>query len=136
MESIYHLTTRSAWNKAQQDGSYSHPSLQAEGFIHCAKEEQVLGVANSLYRTRDDLIALKIDTKKLESRLQNDCTASGTLFPHIYGPINLDAVEEISELVPGNTGALEWRRDDCNASLADLSQVAKGNEGNFQNLLA
>ena len=69
------------------------PSLETEGFIHCSYEDQVLVPANALFAGQSDLLLLVIDPKRLTSDLVvEDSYASGTAFPHIYGPIDLDAV--------------------------------------------
>ena len=101
---IYHITTRGAWLKANMRGSYSPPSLAAEGFIHCARLEQILSVADDFYSGETDLLLLiSIDEDKLTAKLRweapahpQPASAAATLgeatFPHLYGPLNLDAV--------------------------------------------
>jgi uncharacterized protein (DUF952 family) len=44
MPIIYHVTAAAEWQVAQEKGFYEHPSLIAEGFIHCSQEHQVAGV--------------------------------------------------------------------------------------------
>jgi uncharacterized protein (DUF952 family) len=96
MATIYHITTKSDWQQAQERGYYEAPSLQTEGFIHCSKEEQVEGVLDRYYKNQQDLLKLVIDTDKLEHRLVYELAPSvNEEFPHIYGPINLDAVQRI-----------------------------------------
>src|SRR4051812_29677986 len=98
MSTIYHVTTRPDWEKAQQQGFYIAPSLDLEGFIHCSQVHQVAGVLDRYFKGKDNLVKLVIDTDKLTSRLQYDLAPSiNEEFPHVYGPINLDAVVEVSE---------------------------------------
>jgi len=99
---IYHITTPAAWEHAQRLGRYSADSLGSEGFIHCSTAAQLLIPANELYHGRTDLILLCIDSSRLQPRLvYEDCYASGTAFPHIYGPLNLDAVTDVVDF-PSN----------------------------------
>ena len=98
MAIIYHVTTRPEWETAQQVGFYVAPSLDLEGFIHCGQANQVAGVLERYFKGKDNLVKLVIDTEKLTSRLQYDLAPSvNEEFPHVYGPINLDAVVEVSK---------------------------------------
>lgn len=107
---ILHLTSRSAWESAREAGTYRAPSLEETGFIHCSTEAQLLPVANSFYRAMDDLVVLWIDTDRLDAPLRWEPpdlsdTHAGELFPHIYGPIRLDAVVKVSGLDRGEDGS-------------------------------
>lgn len=105
---ILHITRRSDWEAAQAMGDYRLDSLDTEGFIHCSTPEQVLGPANELYRGQPELVLLVIDPSRLEARLvYEDLYASGIAFPHIYGPLNLDAVVKVVPFPPGSDGSFE-----------------------------
>ncbi|RYZ47672.1 MAG: DUF952 domain-containing protein [Sphingobacteriales bacterium] len=94
MSLIYHITSQSAWQRALELGRYEAPSLAAEGFIHCSHESQIAGVLSRYYAGRTDMLKLNIDPEKLTSRLIYEWSPSvADTFPHVYGPINLDAVE-------------------------------------------
>ena len=93
MAIIYHVTTVQEWNAAKEKGFYNAPSLEIEGFIHCSEAQQLQGVLHRYYQGKTNLLKLVIDTDKLKSKLQYDLAPSvNEQFPHIYGPINLDAV--------------------------------------------
>lgn len=96
MAIIYHVTTAAEWKSAQEKGRYESPSLAAEGFIHCSTDEQqVRGVLERYFKGRDNLVKLVIDTTKLTSPFIYEWSPStADTFPHVYGPINLDAVTE------------------------------------------
>ncbi|TCJ13557.1 DUF952 domain-containing protein [Flaviaesturariibacter flavus] len=100
MQYIYHVTTRAEWERAQQEGAYRAASLPVEGFIHAsADERQVQGVLQRYFAGQKDLVKLTIDTRKLTHELKWELAPSvNEEFPHIYGPLNLDAVAEISDL--------------------------------------
>ena len=96
MPIIYHVTTADAWNAAKEKGYYEHPSLVAEGFIHCSQEHQVAGVLERYFEGQSGLLKLLIDTDRLTSRYVFDWSpTTADTFPHVYGPINLDAVTEV-----------------------------------------
>lgn len=99
MPIIYHVTTAAEWKAAQQKGAYESPSLPKEGFIHCSQEEQVAGVLQRYFPGKKDLVKLVIDTDKLKSPFIYEWSPSTTdTFPHVYGPVNLEAVIEVVSL--------------------------------------
>jgi uncharacterized protein (DUF952 family) len=105
-ESIFHLTSRTSWLAAQKAGAYTADSLAGEGFIHCSRVDQVLRVADTFFAGQHGLAILTIDLSRLTSELRWE---PGTdlvteLFPHVYGPINLDAVVLVSDFEPGADG--------------------------------
>ena len=99
MAVIYHIALAGEWNKAIQTGFYEHPSLKDEGFIHCSLEEQIPAVLERYFEGQTDLVKLVIDTDKLTSKhiFAWSKTAADT-YPHIYGPINADAVIDVVAL--------------------------------------
>jgi uncharacterized protein (DUF952 family) len=102
MALIFHLAAADEWDAAQQAGSY-RMSTRDESlddgapFIHCSWGHQVGSTANRHYGDWPyPLLLLVIDTERLVSALcDEDLSGSGVSFPHIYGPINLDAVVEV-----------------------------------------
>jgi len=95
-EFILHICTQQAWEQAQQAGKYSPPSLVSEGFIHCSRPEQIVPVANLFYRGTVDLVLLWIDPQKVEHEIRWEIVGE-QLFPHIYGPLNLQAVCKVKD---------------------------------------
>ncbi len=95
---IFHLATASAWDEAGDAGSYTISTLGLEladvGFIHCSQAQQVDGVHERFYRgVAEPLVLLTIDTDLLTSPWQlDDVPGQPDPFPHVYGPLNLDAV--------------------------------------------
>jgi uncharacterized protein (DUF952 family) len=99
MPIIYHITTKADWKEAQQKGFYIHPSLNEEGFIHCSEEGQVAGVLERYFQGQADLVKLVIDTNKLKSNyIQEWSPSTLDTYPHVYGPINTDAVIDVKYL--------------------------------------
>jgi uncharacterized protein (DUF952 family) len=98
---IYHLTTVEEWEDAQDRGSYEPPSFQREGFIHCCTEEQLDSVQERHFQGQENLVKLAIDPLLLNEKLQYDRDEQlQQEFPHIYGPLNLNAVTQIVFLEP------------------------------------
>lgn len=90
---ILHITTDAAWAKAREDGELTTPSLAEEGFIHCSTFAQVESTADRIFRGSGDLLALELEVARIGPELKWErATDVGDEFPHIYGPLNLDAV--------------------------------------------
>ena len=97
MAIIYHITTDAIWNLSREIGEYTAPSLKEEGFIHCSQQSQLADVKQRYYADRNDLLLLTIDTEKLTSPVIFEWSPSvQDTFPHVYGPINIDAVTEVN----------------------------------------
>jgi uncharacterized protein (DUF952 family) len=93
---IYHITDRQAWDLALASGEYRHPSLTSEGFIHCSLAGQVAATAKRHFKGQRDLVLLEIAEEKVRAKVVHENTSGGTeLFPHIYGPLNCDAVTAV-----------------------------------------
>lgn len=102
---ILHMTTRAAWETAVAAGQYTADSLASEGFIHCSTPAQVLGPANALFRGQQGLVLLCIAAALVQAPIvYEDCYESGQAFPHIYGPLNLDAVTAVRDFAPNRDG--------------------------------
>ena len=109
---IFHITTRDAWRRALAAGEYTAPSLDSEGFIHCSTSEQTTDTANMFFRGQTGLALLCIDETRLKAECKYEAPAGPGLddprtenrFPHIYGPINLEAVINVSDFPAGENG--------------------------------
>lgn len=90
-EPIYHLAEPGAW--AASTDEYRAPSLDSDGFIHCANAEQLADVARRHYRDHNDLILLAVDPGPLgEAVVYEDLYDLGEEYPHVYDPIPTTAV--------------------------------------------
>jgi release factor glutamine methyltransferase len=100
---LVHLCQRKEWLKAQEQGKFINNSLNREGFIHCSQPQQILQVANTFYRGVSELVLCWIDPGKVTSVINWEAV-DGVLFPHIYGPINLDSVISVTDFIPDKDG--------------------------------
>lgn len=105
-EFIYHITARSSWFETEGTHEYKADSIEKEGFIHCSKASQILRVANQYYPNQHGLVILMIDPKELKAdvRWEPGTDKADELFPHIYGPVNVDAVRQVFDFEPDPDG--------------------------------
>ncbi|MCA9294871.1 MAG: DUF952 domain-containing protein [Phycisphaerales bacterium] len=109
---IYHLIP-----EASDDGRdpYAPESLQREGFIHATGErDQLPCVAQRFLAHHKRLRVFLIDTSRITARLVDEPAADddGALYPHIYGPLNRDAIIATAQLRRRPDGTFVWHDDD------------------------
>jgi len=119
-DTIYHLVIESEFRAQVKGNTYIPARFDQDGFIHCTGEpDTLLAVANDYFSSVEEtVLVLVIETTKLTAEVRFEPPApiegSGTshlkeaqLFPHIYGPLSLDAVTEIGTLRKSG-GAYKW----------------------------
>ncbi len=101
---LYHLVSQFHFQGQPADEPYAPASLFEEGFIHLsATPDQVTWVANAFYADIVDLVALAIDEALLGAPVQWDETPDGR-FPHLYGPLDREAIMDIVALARDDDG--------------------------------
>jgi uncharacterized protein (DUF952 family) len=88
---IFHITTREQWNHASLAGKYQADTLLIEGFIHCSTKAQLASSGRRHFAGESGLVVLEIDPARLRWELRWE-ESEGESFPHLYGPLDLDAV--------------------------------------------
>ena len=101
---MLHITTREQWERALAAGSYEADSLAGEGFMHSSAPRQAVGVANRLFRGRHDLVLLVIDPARVQAAIKHEPAGDGETYPHVYGPLNTDAVVQVLPFPPDSDG--------------------------------
>jgi glutathione S-transferase len=101
MAVIFHLAMQEDWAAAKSAGAYTRStrgmSLDDVGFIHCSGGDQWQQIRALVYADVRDLLLLTIDTTRLSSPWRYDRVEDDE-YPHIYGPLNLDAVTAVDRL--------------------------------------
>lgn len=89
---IYHIAQKADWQQAVLSGLYFPASFDQERFIHCSTSKQVEGVLERYFQNQS-VLKLTIDAALLVHPPKFEwATSVNQLFPHIYGPINIEAV--------------------------------------------
>ncbi|MDQ0986948.1 DUF952 domain-containing protein [Streptomyces sp. V2I9] len=109
-EPLLHLAEAPLWEAARGTGTYEMSTrgrtLREEGFIHLSLPHQLLGVARMLYGYGEapeaggrDLVVLVVDPARLAGPVRFEALKpGGEEFPHLYGPLPVDAVVEVLPL--------------------------------------
>ncbi|WP_428654618.1 DUF952 domain-containing protein [Runella sp.] len=99
---IYHIVAPDYWAQFEYAPAYKSETLDVETFIHCSTQSQIAGVLERYYGGVTDLLLIHIDESKLTSPLIYEPSPHSTeTFPHVYGPINSEAIVEISWIKKG-----------------------------------
>lgn len=104
-ETILHICPRAAWENGEAD--YRGDTLDTEGFIHCSTAAQLEATANRFFAGQRDLVILHIDVARLTAEVKWE-PGGDEIFPHIYGPLNRDAVVRVEALEPDATGVFHY----------------------------
>ena len=119
-DTIYHLVAESEFQAQVKGDTYIPTRFDLNGFIHCTGDpDTVQAVANDYFSgVEEPILVLVIKTASLTAEVRFEPPApvegSGTshlkhtqLFPHIYGPLNMDAVTGIGVLQK-SAGQYHW----------------------------
>ena len=112
---VLHICKRSDLELARARGEYRPASLDVEGFIHLSRANQLLATANRYFKGQTDLVVLWIRPRSLRAELRWDevpvpnpddpaSTLRLDVYPHLYGPLNLDAITAVRNLEAGEDG--------------------------------
>jgi glutathione S-transferase len=103
-QDLFHLAVPEEWAEATAIGAYEFStrglSVEQVGFVHCSYGHQLAGVASRFYGDCPQVLVLVLNAEVLAShglRIVKEPAAENAteLFPHLFGPIPLDAVSEV-----------------------------------------
>ena len=102
MTIIYHMAVADEWQSAQEAGAYYGTANDKEdGFIHFSTAETVVESAAKHRNGVENLLLLFVDAEALGDNLKWEPARGGTLFPHLYGPLDPLLVERVVSLPLG-----------------------------------
>ncbi|QLD86166.1 DUF952 domain-containing protein [Natronomonas halophila] len=105
MPHIVHALPQSDWESFQKHGEYRPSSLDTQGFVHCSKPGQIVVVADYKHADSDKMVLLLLNEPSLDSPVRYETSGDGaSAYPHVYGPLTLDAVVESFSFVQDETG--------------------------------
>ncbi len=97
---LYHLALAEEWQAARAAGVYRRSSrglgLEEVGFIHASDAHQLADTFARFYGDARSVVLLTIDPQRLQRAgvavKREPAPPCGELFPHLYGPLPLEAV--------------------------------------------
>ena len=98
MGRIYKILPRTAWTAAQAAGRFAGAGVDlVDGYIHFSTADQAPETARRHFRGQGDLVVLEIEADDLGPDLRWEPSRGGDLFPHLYGPLDVDRVRRVGE---------------------------------------
>jgi uncharacterized protein (DUF952 family) len=99
MPHIFHFINQADLNHDLNEKTLEVPSLGSQGFIHCSKLDQVIAVANFIAPYDEEMQLIEIDEDLVLPEIRYENLDGGeSLFPHIYGSLNRDAIIAIHNM--------------------------------------
>lgn len=106
---IYHITTKEHWEEAEKKGEYKHASLQKDGFIHASDRDELITTAELYFKDLPNLVLLAINPEMVTSPIKYELSPErNSLFPHIFGPLNVDAVVKVTPFSKNHQGKFDF----------------------------
>lgn len=115
---LFHICSEDELRQVRALGVHRPVSLSSDGFVHLARSTQVIQVLHHFFAGSDGLVLLAIDPTRLTHDLKFEAAAAvgsqpasadeGDSFPHVYGPLNLEAIVDavrIPAVIPGGRSA-------------------------------
>ena len=105
MTLIYKICSEALWREAERTGVFAGAAIDLEdGYIHFSTAAQAPETAARHFAGQGDLVLVSIDAGALGDGLRWEPSRGGDLFPHLYGPLRLDAVRWVRALPLGPDG--------------------------------
>jgi uncharacterized protein (DUF952 family) len=102
---LYKICPRSLWQAAARAGVFrGSPVDRQDGFIHFSTAAQVRETAEKHFAGQSNLVLVMVAAEALGDRLKWEPSRGGALFPHLYGDLAVDAVDEVIALPIGPDG--------------------------------
>lgn len=101
----YKICTETEWRQLQDAGRFfGSPDDLRDGFIHLSGPDQVARTAAKFFAGRADVVLLTVHSGKLGAALRWEVSVGGSTYPHLYAPLELDAVVAATPLSLGPDG--------------------------------
>ena len=90
---VYKIVPGNLWVEAEAAGVFGGAPIDlTDGYIHFSTGAQARRTAELYFKGQDDLLLVAVDGERLGDALKYEPSRGGDLFPHLYGPLPLDAV--------------------------------------------
>ena len=102
---VYKICSAAAWTGALTAGVYAgSDDDQRDGFMHFSLAHQLPGTLAKHFGGRAGLVLLAVHSTDLGDALRFEPSRGGDLFPHLYGPLSITAVQWQAPLLLGADG--------------------------------
>jgi uncharacterized protein (DUF952 family) len=107
-EFIYKIATRTAFDTALASGDFPHmPIDDNDGFLHFSTAAQLRETLRLYFAAQRDVVLIAVRTADVGEGLRWEPSRGGDLFPHVYGALGIDALEESEPVDVAADGQVE-----------------------------
>lgn len=109
-EYVYKVCTAEAWSEAVRLGQFTGSAHdERDGFIHLSTKSQVAGTLARHFsdpggKGHPGLVLVVVDPSNLGAALRWEPARDGSLFPHLYEPLDVRLAERVSPLAVDQSG--------------------------------
>lgn len=95
----YKVLTKPEMDGLEHAGTFAGAAVdRQDGYIHLSTRQQLTETVDKHFAGQDELWVAAVDLGALDETVRWEESRGGQLFPHIYGPLPLDAVIAYSPL--------------------------------------
>lgn len=99
MTLVYKIAPTELWRAAEARGVFTGAAIDlADGFIHLSTAQQTRETAAKHFSGQRDLVLVAVDAAALGAALKWEISRGGALFPHLYGPLSMQAVRSAAAI--------------------------------------
>jgi uncharacterized protein (DUF952 family) len=99
MTTVYKIVAADLWQAAEDSGVFTGAGIDLnDGFIHLSTGAQARRTAQLYFKGQGNLVLVAVDGARLGAALKYEPSRDGDLFPHLYGPLPLAAVQSVQPL--------------------------------------
>jgi uncharacterized protein (DUF952 family) len=92
-DTAFKIFTAAQWAQFEADGVFhGAPVDLADGYIHLSATDQLQGTLDKHFAGQDGLVIAEVNLAQLGEAIIWEESRGGALFPHIYGPLPMDAI--------------------------------------------
>jgi uncharacterized protein (DUF952 family) len=103
---FYLLESREIYDAAVETGFLVRHDLVDEGFMHASPANQLTRVANKHYREIEDVVCALVAKERVLAPIKYEPATAG-IYPHIFGPLNMDAVDRVLTIKRNQEGQFD-----------------------------
>ncbi|MBK8455786.1 MAG: DUF952 domain-containing protein [Phyllobacteriaceae bacterium] len=102
---IFKIADRDEFERAMAGGRYDGAAIDiADGFIHFSTAAQARETADRHFAGREGLLLVAVDEAALGAAIKYEPSRGGDLFPHLFAPLERNAVVWAVPLPIGSDG--------------------------------
>lgn len=106
---IFKILTLEQWESFRAARKFlGAPVDLADGFIHFSTQQQVIETAEKHFGEFDELILAAVVVEPMGEQLKWEPSRGGQLFPHLYGVLHLEHVEQHWHVKKSQNGEHEF----------------------------